>query len=250
MGSRQADYRSWRHLGLGGWLALAALLALHVTWRAQHPSVPVVAHTLPAPPTLAIARAQALGDPIALAKFYMLWLQAFDTQAGTEIALRDLDYGRVIAWLALCLRLDPRAQYPLLAASRLYADIPDHTRTRQMLDFVQRAFAEDPARRWPWLAHAVYVARHRLRDKALALEFARTLAGAATPEIPHWARQLEIFVLEDMGELEAAKILLGGLLASGQIADPHEQRLLMQRLRALEEAARTEATQSPSHPVP
>jgi hypothetical protein len=223
---------------MGSCIALAFLLSAHVIWRSQLATLSSTARGLPTPPSFAIAQVQALGDPVAWSKFSMLWLQAFDTQAGASVALRDLDYGHVIAWLALCLRLDPRAQYPLLAASRLYAEIPDPARARQMLDFVRTAFTEDPARRWPWLAHAVYVARHRLHDKPLALEFARTLAAAAAPEIPHWARQLEIFVLEDLGELEAAKVLLGGLLASGQITDTHEQRLLSERLQALEKAAR------------
>jgi hypothetical protein len=45
---------------------------------------------------------------------------------------------------------------------------------------------------------------------------------------------MEIFILEDMNELEAAKIMLGGLLASGHLRDPGERRLLKERLDALE----------------
>jgi hypothetical protein len=37
-----------------------------------------------------------------------------------------------------------------------------------------------------------------------------------------------------MGEYEAAKVLLGGLLASGEVSDPAEVRFLSQRLEALE----------------
>jgi hypothetical protein len=37
-----------------------------------------------------------------------------------------------------------------------------------------------------------------------------------------------------MNELEAARIMLGGLLASGQITDPAEARLLEQRLEELQ----------------
>ena len=37
-----------------------------------------------------------------------------------------------------------------------------------------------------------------------------------------------------MGELESAKVLLGGLLDSGQITDPHERWFLSQRLAELE----------------
>jgi hypothetical protein len=82
----------------------------------------------------------------------------------------------------------------------------------------------------------VYVAKHRLNDTHLALRYARALARHADgPQVPHWAKQMVIFVLEDMGELESAKVLLGGLLASGKITDPHEQRFLSKRLFELEE---------------
>lgn len=222
-----------------GTFALFTLaLAAHVAWHAALPPRAALARGLPAPPAVAVARVGALGDPIARAKWNTLWLQAFDDQAGTAIAFADLDYARVIGWLDLALQLDPRAQYPLLAASRLYAEVSDPDRCRRMLAFVATAFAADPARRWPWLAHAVVLAQHRLRDLPLARHYAALLAATTAPGIPHWARQLEIFVLEDMGEITAAKVLLGGLLESGQITDPHEQRWLAARLQQMEEAAR------------
>jgi hypothetical protein len=123
----------------------------------------------------------------------------------------------------------------LLAASRLYAEVPVPEKQRLMLDFVRDEFVSDPARRWPWMAHAVYIAKHRMKDKELALQYARALARYRDePAIPHWATQMHIFVLEDMGELESAKVLLGGLLDSGKISDPHEQAFLSRRLAALE----------------
>lgn len=220
-------------------LATVTLLALHVAWHANRPLTSARARALPAPPSHAALRVLALGDPVMFAKMTMLWLQAFDTQAGTQIPLRSLDYARVIAWLRVPLALDPLAQYPLLAASRLYAEVPDDARSRRMLEFVAIEFSKDPARRWPWLAHAVYLARHRLHDSALALRYARLLAHSEVSEIPHWARQLEVFVHEERGEIEAAKILLGGLLASGKITDPHERWFLSQRLHDLEAPAST-----------
>ena len=59
-----------------------------------------------------------------------------------------------------------------------------------------------------------------------------------SPEVPLWARQMEIFILEDMNELAAARILLGGLLESGTIRDPAEARFLRQRLEELERKTR------------
>ncbi len=52
--------------------------------------------------------------------------------------------------------------------------------------------------------------------------------------MPLWAKQMEIFILEDMNELEAARIMLGGLLASGAVRDPDEARFLRHRLKELE----------------
>jgi len=170
----------------------------------------------------------------------MLYLQAFDYRSGTRIPYRELDYARLEDWLARILELDPRGQYPLLAASRLYAEVPDEAKQRSMLEFVYRQFFADPNRRWPWLAHAAVIAKHRLHDLPLARRYAAAIQRYATAEdVPLWAKQMEIFILEDMNELETARILIGGYLASGRVKDPAELRFLDQRLKELE--ARTAA---------
>jgi hypothetical protein len=129
----------------------------------------------------------------------------------------------------------------LLAASRLYAEVPVEAKQRSMLEFVYRQFLLDPSRRWPWLAHATVIAKHRLRDLPLALRYAQAIQRHATGEgIPLWARQMEIFILEDMNELETARIIIGGYLESETIKDPAELRFLEERLRQLE--ARTQTT--------
>lgn len=213
-------------------------LCAQTAWHHWRPAPQARAEALPAPPAQPVLLMIAGGDRITLAKALMLWLQAFDNPPGLSIPFRDLDYARVIAWLERILSLDPRAEYPLLAAARLYGEVPVPEKQRQMLDFVYRAFLDDPDRRWPWLAHAVYIARHRIGDLPLALEYADALAMHATGrDVPSWARQMNIFVLEDMGETEAAKVLLGGLLESGRIDDPAEHRFLMKRLEELEARA-------------
>lgn len=218
-------------------LSLFMALALQLTWRWQAPPPQARAEALPPPPSQRRLEVLDLGDPIAAAKLLMLWLQAFDSQPGVSLPFRALDYTRVRGWLGRILDLDPRGQYPLLAATRLYGEIPVPEKQRLMLEFVYERFLEDPNRRWMWLAHAAYLARHRLKDLPLALKYARALARHATgPQVPGWARQMQIFLLEDMGEIEAAKVLLGGLLASGSITDPNELRFLKMRLEELERA--------------
>jgi hypothetical protein len=209
----------WGFLGL----ALAAQLAWQVAPQGRHERIEALA---PAPGAEAL-RLAAFGEDALLSRLVMLYLQPFD--------LREIDMARLLGWLRAALELDPRAEYPLFAAARVYAEVPDPARARAVLDFIHEQFLADPDRRWPWLAHAALVAKHRLGDLALARRYAQALERhTRARDVPLWARQMEIFILEDMNELEAATIMLGGLLESGAIDDPAEQRFLAQRLKELE----------------
>lgn len=212
-------------------LALLAqlLFALAPGSRLRH------AADLPPAPTAPMIRAAAFGEPGALSRLAMLWLQSFDSGSTNQTAYRDLDYGRLIGWLDAIQDSDPRSHYPLFAAARIYAEVPDPARARQMLEFVYREYLKAPQRRWAALAHGALLAKHRLKDLPLARRYAAALqAVAQDPAVPLWAKQMEVFILEDMNELEAARIMLGGLLAAGQVTDPGERRFLQGRLKELE----------------
>jgi len=221
---------------------LAAALLVQILWHAASSHPQARAASLRAPPPAASLRVAALGDPVALSAALVLYLQAFDNQPGISIPYSELDYAAVQAWLAAALELDPHGQYPLMMAAHLYAQVPDERRQRAMFEFVHREFLRDPDRRWRWLAHAALMAKHRLRDMPLALRYAEDIsrhAGTAQG----WARQMHIFLRADIGEREAATVLLGGLLASGEVSDPAEVRFLSQRL---EEFESVEKSTSPS----
>ena len=221
------------------WLALTVTLAAQIAWRTAAPAPAPGAADLPAPPSTAMLRLAAFGEPEALARLAMLYLQAYDYGGANAVPYSRLDYSRLAGWLDSILALDPRSDYPLFAAARVYAENPDPARTRLALDFVYRQFFDDPARRWSALAHAALIAKHRLKDLELARRYASAIQqNAASADVPLWARQMEVFILEDMNELEAARIVLGGMLASGAIKDPHEARFLAERLKQLESRTR------------
>ena len=190
---------------------------------------------LPPAPRAQALRLASFAEDEAAARLTMLYLQTFDFGGGNRIPYQKLDYTRLVGWLESILELDPRSDYPLFSAARIYAEVPDPARSRIVLEFIYRAFFDDPNRRWPWLAHASLVAKHRLGDLPLALRYAQAVQRHTTdPKVPLWARQMEIFILEDMDELEAAKIMIRDLLESGRIYDPAELRFLKQRLEELE----------------
>ena len=217
------------------WTLLAASLAGQLAVHAAAPATRARAEDLPPAPRAAVLRLASLGEPQALARLAMLYLQAFDFGGGSALPYQRLDYSRLTAWLESIAALDPRSQYPFFSAARVYAETPDPARMRQMLDFVYREFFADPNRRWPWLAQAALLAKHELKDLPLALRYAAAIDRYTTArDVPLWAKQMQIFILEDLNELEAARIMLGGLLEGGKITDPAEARVLEQRLQELE----------------
>lgn len=217
---------------------LAATLLVQIGWQAAKTRPAARAAALDAPAPLPALQIASLGEPIALAQLLALYLQAFDNQPGISIPFKDLEYPRVIRWLETMLGLDPVTEYPLMMASQLYAQVPAADKQRLMFDFVHRRFLEDPNRRWRWLAHCAILAKHRLDDKPLALKYADDITRHASAASA-WARQMRIFILEDMGETESAKVLLGGLLANGEVTDTAEIHFLTQRLKKLENAEKS-----------
>ncbi|MBS0337002.1 MAG: hypothetical protein JSS40_09380 [Proteobacteria bacterium] len=206
----------------------------------MRPGIPE-ADDLPPPPRPEMLRIAGLGEPATLARMALLYLQTFDYHGTNALPYRKLDYHKLIGWLDAIQQLDPLSEYPLFISTRVYADVQDPNRQRMMLEFIYEQFLLDPNRRWQWAAHAALVAKHRLKDLPLALKYAKAVDKLTTvPDVPLWAKQMEIFILEDMNELEAARIMLGGLLEAGPINDPGERRFLENRLREMEQRLRSE----------
>lgn len=221
-------------------IVLVAALATQIVWHVSRPAPVAHAAALGAPADRPWLQAMSLGEPIGLSQFLSLYLQAFDNQPGVSIPYRALDYGVVLVWLDAMLALDSNSQYPLMMAAHLYSQVPDEAKQRQMLAFVHREFLKAPNTRWRWLAHAAIVAKHRLNDMPLALRYADDITRHA-PGAMGWARQMRIFLLAEMGERQAATVLLGALLASGEVTDPAEIHFLTQRLEELKAAENSTA---------
>jgi hypothetical protein len=217
---------------------LSLSLLSQLLWHSFQEPVVARAEDLARPLSTRTYVMSSLGEPIAAAKFLNLWLQSFDNQPGASISFHQLDYRRLTQWLDTILELDPEGHYPMLVAARVYGSIKDPVKQRIMTDYVFYKFNENPNKYWRWLAHVIITAKHELKDNELALKYANALAEKATGKnVPYWAKDMKIIVLEDMGEVEAAKILVGALIDSGEITDPYELNFLTQKIAVLEEKA-------------
>lgn len=216
------------------WLSLIIVFISILMWRDstqfQSPDV----DKLPEPPSVQSLAFLKASDSSFVYRLMLFWLQQFDVQSGQYVSYRHLDYQRVIAWLRLLDQMEPESQYPMLLATRIYTKVADKERLRMMLDYIYQGFKSDPVKNWRWLAEATVLARHRLNDQDLALIYATALAEETNKEIPHWARDMRLIILEDKGEIEQVKLLVGGLMASKTITDTNEIRFLELLLHRLQ----------------
>ena len=191
---------------------------------------------LPKVPTRNVLNLQNFGDNVAAARLWILWLQSYHFQNGQSIRNNNINYNNLTSWLKAILNQDSATQYPLFLASYQYTLVKNPQKQRQVLEFIYQQFFINPKQRWRWLAQATIIAKHRLQDLPLALKYAEILTVYAPeiPGMPAWSKQMQIFILEDLGELVQARLLIGGLLANKHITDPDEVAFLNEKLKALE----------------
>jgi hypothetical protein len=217
----------------GRTLAAAALVAALATQAALSAAVPrewSARRSIGAPPDAKAVALASLGETRSAAAALALLLQSFDTQGGRQQRLGEMDHGDTVAWLARIGELAPDAGYDVYLATRLYAHVVPAALLRPLLDWTLARFLQAPGANWVSLAHAVHAARYRLHDRPLALDYARALREHAVPGMPGWARQMEVLLLADLGEADAARALYQAMHASGALSDPREQDLLATRI--------------------
>jgi hypothetical protein len=213
------------------WLLLCICLLANVLFQRQNRPARLEVADLGSPPPAHIVRMAALGENIFASYLVMLFLQNVDVPVGRATPLADIDRSALIHWFDLTTDLDPDSGYPLLLATRHYAETGTPAQRRIMLDWIYQRFEERPNQRWPWLVHGVFVARHVLKDNALAGFYASALRNQVTdPTLPLWVRQMDLLLRADLGETEDARAILGALVAAGQIRSPAELKFLEARL--------------------
>lgn len=213
------------------WLLLFGCLAANIVFQRLNAPTWSKDYSLGAPPAAAMVRTATLGEDVFAGYLLTLYLQNFNVHLGDVTAVADIDRKSLLRWLDLATALDPGTSYPSLLASRHFGETGTPAERRMMLDWVYRRFEERPNQRWPWLVHAVFVARHVLNDNALAERYAAALrTQVVDPQAPSWVRQMDVLLRADLGETEDAKVILNGLVAAGQIRSPAELQFLESRL--------------------
>jgi hypothetical protein len=105
-----------------------------------------------------------------------------------------------------------------------------------MVEFIDTLFDKNPQQHWRRLTEACLLAKHQLEDLDLALRLAKKLADLPGDiKLPYWARDLKLVLLDNLGQLESAQLLILSMLKSGEIKDPDEKRFLKFRLLRIQQ---------------
>lgn len=183
-------------------IACLALLQMAFSYRIRH--VDAKREYLAPVPSPAAQDAMAFGDREFLHRMFALEVQNAGDTGGRIVPVKNYDFSRVVGWLEVLERLDPKSMFAVGMADGYFGLSQEIKNVEPIVRFMMRDVALNPQDRWRFLYGAIYLARHRLHDNALALEAARQLAGYDFDGIDGWAAMTPAFILEDEGKYRDA----------------------------------------------
>jgi hypothetical protein len=177
---------------------------------------------VPPAPSTEVARALAMGDSQFLYRAATFVLQNMGDDGGKTTPLKDYDYHRLGQWFFLLDRFDPESEFLPVLVGYYYSQSQNPDDVRIVISYLAHIAIRDPERNWRWLAHAIYLARYKVKDMNLALSLAYRIAALKSPGVPLWAQQMPAFVLAAVGKKEAARDLMEAILDSQEDLEPAE----------------------------
>jgi hypothetical protein len=187
---------------------------------------------VPPAPSYAGAVAFGLGDPQFAYRSAGVMLQNLGDNGGQTANLNDYDYDGLRSWFLLTDRLDPVANFVPYLAAYYFGAVEDPAKAAHVVDYLEQQGQRPEANKWRWLARAAFIARFSEKDLDKALKLSQQLA-AMYPKVnlPFWARQMPIFILQDRGEKEAALAMtLETLKSESKTLPPQEINTLVDYL--------------------
>lgn len=169
---------------------------------------------VPPPPPKQYASASGLGDRSFSYRMNGIMIQNMGDTGGRTTALKDYNFERLSKWFFLEDSLDAHSNHIPYLAGYYFSGSQDPQKYRPVLDYLETIGVRPDGEKWRWLAHAVFMARFKMKDMDRALSLAHKLAEVKNSDMPEWTRQMPAFVMNAKGEKEAAYALMLEILKS------------------------------------
>ncbi|PIR33134.1 MAG: hypothetical protein COV36_03260 [Alphaproteobacteria bacterium CG11_big_fil_rev_8_21_14_0_20_44_7] len=151
--------------------------------------------------------ALSFGDDQMYFRILALQLQMMGDTFGRTTPLKDYDYPLLNKWFLLLDTLDWESNFVPSIAAYYFSRTQHPPDVVYVVDYLEKHSMVNPEKKWWWLSQAIYLTNSVLGDKERALKYGRVLRKVKTT-IPMWARQMEVFLREDLGENEEAETVM------------------------------------------
>jgi hypothetical protein len=205
--------------------ALFIILGLNLAFWGVSREIYAKWEGVPPVPSRRGAMLLSLGDAEFSYRFLAITLQSLGDVGRDVTPLKNYDYGRLGKWFFLLHSLDPASDHVPMIAAYYFGATRVPRDAAVIVDYLGAIGQIPVGEKWRWLAHAAYLAQHRLNNTDLALKFAYKLVTMNRDEgveMPQWARQMPAFILKNHGDKQAAKKLMMNMLMSDRTARPEE----------------------------
>lgn len=179
---------------------------------------------VPPVPSRSGAVMMTLGDTQFSYRFGAITLQNLGNTGGNVVAVKDYDYKKLGEWFWLLHGLDPASNHVPMMAAYYFGATPVKEDLAVVVDYLAEVGQIPVGNKWRWLAHAVFLARHRMHDLDRALDYAYRLSKMepAGDTLPLWARQMPAFVLSEQGEKDSSRKIVEEILLTADDLHPNE----------------------------
>jgi len=185
---------------------------------------------VPPVPSDKVASAFGLGDEQFAYRNIALMLQNLGDSGGRSTPLHDYDYDALSDWFLLESRLDSRSNMVPYLAAYYFSAVQNPDMLPPLIRYLETIGAGGVDHKWRWLAQAVFLAHYRLQDPEWALELSGKLSALQLKgvDLPVWAKNMNVMLMNASGEKEAAlEIMLQTLETEQANMDPQEMLFLI-----------------------
>jgi len=234
----QSDYRKLNHVPALFWVGFVVFLSMQLMHHHFFKTgVSETYRPLSQPVSSDFYRISSLGSDKLASYLWLLKIQLHDNQKGRHLNYSRIDYEKLSRWLLTMYELNPQSDYPAFLATRVYSQVKDQAKIRQMIAVTEELFKRNPLQHWRRLTEASLLAKHQLKDLNLALKLANKIATLPTSvKLPFWARDMKLILMDELNQYESAILLISTLLQGNEIKDPDERRFLQQRLLKIQQS--------------
>lgn len=204
-------------------IVFALLLGLNLAFWAGSRDVYSKWEGVPPVPSPRGAITMTLGDPEFSYRFLAITLQNLGDTGRDITPLKGYNYERLGQWFFLLHQLDPASDHVPMVAAYYFGGTRVPKDAAQVVKYLSTAGNIPVGEKWRWLAHAAFMAQHKMHDLTLALDLAYKLAKMPnSAEMPQWARQMPAFILSEKGDKAAARKLMENMLVTEKNMHPNE----------------------------